>query len=77
MRVALDEPTLRKIAELTGAAYFHAGSAAELKDVYRSLNAKSILEKKSTEITAIFCAAGVLALMMAWVLSLLWFNRLT
>jgi len=77
IRVALDEPTLRKVAELTGAGYFHAGSAAELKDVYRNLNARSILERKSTEITAIFCAAAVLALMMAWLLSLLWFNRLT
>jgi Ca-activated chloride channel family protein len=76
MRVAVDEPTLRKIAALTGADYFHAGSAAELKDVYRNLNAKSILESKSTEITAIFCAAAVLALMMAWLLSQLWFNRL-
>ncbi len=76
MRVALDEPTLRRIAELTGAAYFHAGSAAELKDVYRNLNSKSILEKKSTEITAVFCAAAVLALMLAWLCSLLWFHRL-
>jgi Ca-activated chloride channel family protein len=76
MRVALDEPTLRKIAELTGADYFHAGSAAELKNVYRNLNATSILERKSTEITAIFCAAAVLVLMMAWLLSQLWFNRL-
>jgi Ca-activated chloride channel family protein len=76
MRVALDEPTLRKIAGITGAEYFHAGSAAELKDVYRNLNATSILERKSTEITAIFCAAAMLALMTAWLLSLLWFHRM-
>jgi Ca-activated chloride channel family protein len=76
MRVALDEPTLRRIAELTGGAYFHAGSAAELKDVYRNLNSKSILEKKSTEITAVFCAAALLALVLAWLCSLMWFHRL-
>jgi Ca-activated chloride channel family protein len=76
MRVGLDEPQLRKIAELTGAEYFRAASAAELKNVYRSLSTTAILEKRSTEITAIFCAAGVLALVMAGLLSLLWFNRL-
>jgi Ca-activated chloride channel family protein len=76
MRVALDEGTLRTIAELTGAGYFRAGSASELKDVYRALNSRSILEKKSTEITALFCAAAALTLMLASLLSLLWFNRL-
>jgi Ca-activated chloride channel family protein len=76
MRVALDEATLRRIADLTGAGYFHAASASELKEVYRNLNSSSILEKKATEITAIFCAAAALTLLAASALSLLWFNRL-
>ena len=63
------------VADLTAAEYFHAATAAELKAVYRNLNAKAILEKKSTEVTAVFCAAAVLALMLAWGLSLLWFHR--
>jgi Ca-activated chloride channel homolog len=75
MRVALDEPTLQTIAGLTGAEYFHAGSASELKAVYRNLNAGSILETKSTEITAIFAAAAIMVLLTAWLLSLLWFHR--
>jgi len=76
MRVSLDEPTLRGIAELTGGEYLRAASASELKQVYRTLNSSSILEKKSTEITAIFCAAAALTLLLASLLSLLWFNRL-
>jgi Ca-activated chloride channel family protein len=75
MRVALDEPTLQTIAGLTGAQYFHAGTASELKAVYRNLNAGSILETKSTEITAIFAAAAIMVLLAAWLLSLLWFHR--
>jgi Ca-activated chloride channel homolog len=76
MRVALDEATLRTIAELTGAEYLHAAGASELEDVYRALNSRHILEKKSTEITALFCAAAALTLLLASLLSLLWFNRL-
>ena len=77
MRVALDEPTLHRIAELTGAEYLHAASASELKEVYRNLNSRSILEKKPAEITAIFCAAAALAVVLAGLLSLLWGWRLT
>jgi Ca-activated chloride channel homolog len=75
MRVSLDEATLRGIAELTGAEYLRAASASELREVYRSLNASSILEKKSTEITAFFCAFAAVMLTLASALSLLWFSR--
>lgn len=75
MRVSLDEPTLRTIAELTGAEYFRAASALQLKEVYRSLSSSSILEKGPSEITALFCAAGALALVLAGLLSLAWFSR--
>ncbi|MEX0805628.1 MAG: VWA domain-containing protein [Candidatus Binatia bacterium] len=76
MRVRLDEETLKEIASVTRGEYFYAGSAMDLKKVYASLNARFVLEKKETEITALFSvAAAVLALVSA-VLSLLWFNRI-
>jgi Ca-activated chloride channel homolog len=75
MRVSIDETTLRRIADLTGGKYFRAAGAAELREVYRSLNARTILEKKHTEITALFCAAAALTLMLAGLLSALWFGR--
>jgi Ca-activated chloride channel family protein len=75
MRVSLDEATLRRIAEMTGAEYLRAASASQLKEVYRALNSASILEKKYTEITALFCAAGALMLLLASALSLVWFSR--
>jgi Ca-activated chloride channel family protein len=76
MRVRLDEETLKGVANVTHGQYFYAGNAADLKKVYQSLNSRFVLEKKETEITALFSAlAAVLALLSA-VLSLVWFNRI-
>src|SRR5262249_3951543 len=50
--VRLDEETLQKIAELTRAEYFHAGSGAELDRVYEGLKSKLVFERQETEITA-------------------------
>jgi Ca-activated chloride channel family protein len=71
-----DEETLRAIADVTRGEYFSASSAADLKKVYETLNAKFMLEKKETEITAFVTAAGALLALLAGGLSLLWFNRL-
>ncbi|MBE7939274.1 MULTISPECIES: VWA domain-containing protein [Ramlibacter] len=76
MRVRLDEETLKAIANKTGAEYFYAGTAEDLHKVYESLSSKLTLEKKETEISALFAmAAAVLALLSAG-LSLFWFNRI-
>jgi Ca-activated chloride channel homolog len=76
MRVRLDEETLKQIAQKTSAEYFYAGTAHDLRKVYESLSSRLTVEKKETEISALFAmAAGVLALLAAG-LSLLWFNRI-
>jgi Ca-activated chloride channel family protein len=71
-----DEETLKAIAEVTAAKYFHAGSAADLRKVYESLNAKFVLERKETEIGALFAAGAALLAAAAATLSLLWFHRI-
>ena len=76
MRVRLDEDTLRQIANITGAEYFYAGTALDLKKIYQSLNSKFVLERKETEITALFAAAAALSVLASALLSLLWFNRI-
>jgi Ca-activated chloride channel family protein len=76
MRVRLDEETLKTIANLTGGEYFYAGTAVDLKKIYQSLNSKFVLEKKETEITALFAAAAALTVLLSGLLSLLWFNRI-
>lgn len=76
MRVRLDEETLKAIANKTQAEYFYAGTANDLKKVYNTLSSRLTVEKKETEISALFamCAAA-LALLSAG-LSVLWFNRI-
>ena len=71
-----DEETLKAIAEVTQAQYFHAGSAEDLRKVYETLNARFVLEKKETEITALTTALATLLLIAAATLSLLWTSRL-
>src|SRR3954464_8465606 len=70
-----DEETLKAIAGLTNAEYFHATSGAELKKVYDNLTAKFVLQREQTEITAFFAAAAAALLIAAAGLSLAWFGR--
>jgi Ca-activated chloride channel family protein len=70
-----DEETLKAIAAVTRAQYFHAGSAADLQKVYEALNAKFVLEKRETEITALFAAGAAVLALAAAALSILWFHR--
>ena len=71
-----DEETLKGIAGITQAEYFHATSATDLKKIYEGLNTKFALERKETEISALFAAAAALLAVASATLSLLWFNRL-
>jgi Ca-activated chloride channel homolog len=75
MRVRLDEDALKKIAEATRAEYFYAGTATDLAKVYKTLNSRLALEKKETEITALFAAAAAVFAVCSGMLSILWFNR--
>jgi Ca-activated chloride channel homolog len=76
MRVRLDEEALKAIADLTRGEYFYAGNATDLKRVYQSLHSKLVMEKKETEITALFSALGAATVLLSAALSLLWFNRI-
>jgi Ca-activated chloride channel family protein len=76
MRVRLDEDTLKAVANKTAAEYFYAGTAQDLKKVYETLSSKLTVEKKETEISALFAmVAAALAILSAG-LSLAWFNRI-
>ena len=60
---------------LTQAEYFYAGTAQDLMKVYQSLSSKLVVEKKETEITAVFAAAGALLALLGAGLSVWWFGR--
>ena len=77
MRVRLDEDTLKSIAGITRADYFYAGTAEDLKKVYQGLSTRIAVEKKETEISALFAALGALLVVGAAGLSVWWFGRVT
>ena len=75
IQVRLDEDALKVIADLTRAEYFFAGNAPDLKRIYQGLNSRLVMEKKETEITALFVALAAALSLLSAALSLLWFNR--
>ena len=76
IRVRLDEDALKVIADMTRAEYFFAGSAPDLKRIYQGLNSKLVMERKTTEVTALFTALAASLTLLAASLSLMWFNRI-
>ena len=75
MRVRLDEETLKSIATMTRAEYFYAGTATDLKKVYQALSTRLVVERKETEVSALFAVFGALLVMLAAGLSVWWFGR--
>ena len=73
--VRLDEETLRQIAQVTRAEYFHAADGQQLTSIYQGLQGRLVVEKQDTEITALFAGASALLLLAGLGLSLWWFGR--
>jgi Ca-activated chloride channel family protein len=70
----VDEESLKAVAKITEAEYFKAGSADDLKKVYQHLSNQFILEKRDTEITALLCGVALFMMVLAFVLSAIWFR---
>jgi Ca-activated chloride channel homolog len=71
----LDEESLKGVAAMTSGEYFHAASGADLTQVYRKLSAKFALEKKDTEVSALFAGGAAALILLGMLLSVLWFYR--
>ena len=76
MRVRLDEEALKGVAQKTAAEYFYAGTAQDLQKVYQALSSKLTVEKKETEISALFAMVAAGLALLSAALSVLWFNRI-
>lgn len=76
MRVQLDEAALQTIADRTHAQYFRADSDTNLREIYEALSTQLVLEREQTEITAIFAGLAALLLVVAALLSMLWYHRI-
>ena len=75
-RTALDEPMLRRIAETTDGMYFHASDENALQTIYRNIDTQLIVRTEKTELTTGFTAAAMGLVLLALLLSSLWFGRL-
>jgi Ca-activated chloride channel family protein len=69
-----DEATLKSIADITKASYFHAATADDLHKIYDALNARYILERSKTEASALAAGIAALLLLAAAATSLRWFS---
>ena len=76
VRVFLDETTLKQIAQATGGRYYSADNETDLRNIYSNLGTQLVFKPRQTELTAFFSAAAILLLLVAGIISLLWFNRL-
>ena len=76
VRTALDEATLKKIAEVTDGQYFNANTEADLRTVYENLTSELVVRNEKTELTAYATLAAAILAVFAGAFSLLWFNRL-
>jgi len=68
----MDEPTLTKVAELTGAKYFKADNAKALGDVLSDLPSQVTLQHRKTEVSVWFALAGALLVLAAVALAQWW-----
>lgn len=71
----VDEEALQAVAQITGAEFFRAANASDLKQVYDHLSSKFALEARDTEVTALFAAVAFMLVLLAAGLSLRWYRR--
>ena len=71
----VDEQSLRAIAAITEAEFFRAGNSDDLRQVYEHLSSKFSMERRYTEVSALFGAAAAALVFAAAVLSMAWFVR--
>jgi Ca-activated chloride channel family protein len=72
----LDEKILKKIADLTNGAYYHAADSESLREIYRNVDLQLTIRGEKMEVTALFAGLGLLFFLVGGILSLLWFGRI-
>ena len=71
----VDEQSLRSIAAITEAEFFRAANSDDLRQVYEHLSSKFSMERRYTEVSALFAALATILVLIAVMLSLVWFRR--
>ena len=71
-RRAIDEDTLREVADLTGGEYYAATSAGALEEVFQNLPNYLVVTEETIEISAFFTAFAAFLAVLAMIFSMLW-----
>lgn len=71
----LNEPLLQQISLMTGGAYFNAGTAEELQEIYDNLEQRLVVRPEKTEVTSLLAGASILFFLAGGLYSLFWFSR--
>ena len=71
----LDEALLREIADTTTGAYHDADSQSTLVTIYRDLGSNLIVRAQDIEVTSLFAAAGLAAILIGCLISIVWLGR--
>ncbi|MEW5828943.1 MAG: VWA domain-containing protein [Chloroflexota bacterium] len=71
----LNEPLLQQISLMTGGAYFNAGTAEELQEIYDNLERRLVVRPEKTEVTSLLAGASILFFLAGGLYSLFWFSR--
>jgi Ca-activated chloride channel family protein len=72
----LDEVMLQQISQITGGAYYNAGSEQDLQKIYEELTPQLVVRPEKMEITSLLAGAGLLLMLVGGMFSLVWFGRL-
>ena len=64
------------MARLTGGEYFHAGTAEDLRSVYRKLGSRLQVQTRETELTGLLALLAAVLIVAGSSLSVLWFGRI-
>jgi Ca-activated chloride channel homolog len=76
VHTALDEASLRQIAQATGGEYYNAQIETDPKSLFDSVTPRLVLRPEMIEVTALFAGASIIIFLLGGVLSLVWYSRL-
>lgn len=71
----LDEATLMQISEITDGTYYNAQTEEDLQTIYENIDPKLVIKAEKTEITAVLAGVSILILLIAGMISLVWFSH--
>jgi Ca-activated chloride channel family protein len=71
----LNKAMLTRIADTTQGSYYEADNQESLQKIYDSLDTQLVVRPQDVEVTSVFAGAGVIAILLGAVISVVWLGR--